>query len=160
MSYESVMGQVQEALASDPNPNQNWGGIVYGAPFVNVVPGANSTPEEAAAAIAGGGSMSPGRSVPWVWIVGGAAAAAGLGLLLFKTLRLNGVTTVVPAYGRDYKTAKAAKEAWKAGKDFIISDFFSPWDGKPINITDARRDGMGEVNIRFWRLTKVTVAKV
>lgn len=29
--------------------------------------------------------------------------------------------TVTPAYGRDYKSAKAAKEDWQAGKDFIES---------------------------------------
>jgi deoxyxylulose-5-phosphate synthase len=29
--------------------------------------------------------------------------------------------TVIPAYGRDYKSAKAAKEDWHSGKDFIES---------------------------------------
>lgn len=59
--------------------------------------------------------------------------------------------TVTPAYGRDYKSAKAAKADWKAGKDFIIDDLSSRYDGKPCSI----RDGLNVV-IRFNNLTKVT----
>lgn len=59
--------------------------------------------------------------------------------------------TVTPAYGRDYRSAKAAKADWKAGKDFIINDIASPYDGKPCSI----RDGLNVV-IRFNNLTKVT----
>tara|TARA_R100001129_G_C5095440_1_gene182548 strand:- start:296 stop:487 length:192 start_codon:yes stop_codon:yes gene_type:complete len=62
--------------------------------------------------------------------------------------------TVTPAYGRDYKSAKAAKAAWKSGKDFIIRDFFSPYDGKPCSI----RDTQGQVTIRYDKLRKVTQA--
>jgi hypothetical protein len=65
--------------------------------------------------------------------------------------------TVVPAYGRDYTTAKAARADWKAGKDFLIADFFDPYDGKPINKQDADREGL-KVNIRFNRLTKIVNA--
>jgi len=61
---------------------------------------------------------------------------------------------VVPAYGRDYKSAKAAKADWKAGKDFIINDFFSPYDGKPCSIRDTK----DQVMIRYDRLRKVTQA--
>jgi hypothetical protein len=59
---------------------------------------------------------------------------------------------VVPAYGRDYKSAKAAKADWKAGKDFIINDFFSPYDGKPCSVRDTK----DQVMIRYDRLRKVT----
>jgi hypothetical protein len=59
--------------------------------------------------------------------------------------------TVVPAYGRDYTTAKAAKADWQADKDFIIADFFNPWDGKYINRPQATDYA---VTIRFNRLTK------
>ena len=62
--------------------------------------------------------------------------------------------TVTPAYGRDYKTAKAAKAAWAAGEDFIIADFSSPWDGKPTNIHDEHA---GFINLRFNQLRKVAV---
>jgi len=30
--------------------------------------------------------------------------------------------SAIPAYGRDYKSAKAVKEDWEAGKDFLIQD--------------------------------------
>lgn len=63
-------------------------------------------------------------------------------------------TTVTPAYGRDYKSAKAAKEDWQAGKDFIIADFSSPWDGKPMSIADVE-DGQ-QIMIRYKQLTQIT----
>ncbi len=62
--------------------------------------------------------------------------------------------TVTPAYGRDYRTAKAAKAAWAAGEDFIIADMSSPWDGKPTSIRDEHA---GYINLRFNQLRKVTV---
>lgn len=62
--------------------------------------------------------------------------------------------TLTPAYGRDYKTAKQAKADWKAGKDFIITDISSRWDGKPTSIRAAAK---GEkFLLRFNRLTKIT----
>ena len=62
--------------------------------------------------------------------------------------------TLTPAYGRDYKTAKKAKEDWKAGKDFIITDSFHPYDGKPMSIRDAKPKE--KFLIRFNRLTRIT----
>lgn len=63
-------------------------------------------------------------------------------------------STVVPSYGRDYKTKAQAVQAWEDGKDWIISDHFNPWDGKPISIKDFP---MGSsVNLRYDRLRKVT----
>ncbi len=61
--------------------------------------------------------------------------------------------TVIPAYGRDYKNAKSAKQDWKDGKDFIIADLSNPYDGKPCSI----RDGL-KVTIRYNKLQKVTTA--
>lgn len=61
--------------------------------------------------------------------------------------------TVTPAYGRDYKSAAAAKADWNANKDFIVSDFFDPHDGKPINKQDA--SGL-KITIRYNQLMKVT----
>ena len=66
--------------------------------------------------------------------------------------------TVVPAYGRDYKTAKSARKDWAAGKDFIVSDLFNPFDGKPINKEDADR-GAIKVQIRFRNSTKLCWAE-
>ena len=64
--------------------------------------------------------------------------------------------TCVPAYGRDYKSAKAVKEDWNAGKDFIISDLFSGDDGRYINKEDADNAGV-KVKIRYNRLTRLVV---
>lgn len=66
--------------------------------------------------------------------------------------------TVIPAYGRDYKSQKAVKEAFDAGKDFIIQDFFSGNDGRAVNKEDARREGL-TLSIRYDRLTKVVNLK-
>ncbi len=65
-------------------------------------------------------------------------------------------TTLIPAYGRDYKTAQAAKAAWDAGKDWQIANMFHPDDGRYT----SKADWAGEtVLLRFCRLTKITQAK-
>ena len=59
---------------------------------------------------------------------------------------------LTPAYGRDYKTAKAAKADWLADKDFIIASMFHPFSGKPIN----RAQGNGEAFLlRYAHNTKI-----
>jgi hypothetical protein len=68
--------------------------------------------------------------------------------------------TLSPCYGREYTSAKAVKADWSSGKDFTIEDFSSPWCGKPINLEDAKAAGIGSVNIRFAKMTKVVVIKV
>jgi len=64
------------------------------------------------------------------------------------------MTTLIPAYGRDYTTAKKAKADWKAGKDFIIANTHHPFDGKPMSI-NATLPGERFL-LRFSRLTKIT----
>lgn len=44
--------------------------------------------------------------------------------------------TALPAYGRNYGTAKQVREAWLAGKDFQIADMFSGQDGRYVNKDD------------------------
>ena len=62
---------------------------------------------------------------------------------------------VVPAYGRDYKSAKDAKADFAAGKDFIYQNF----DG--TGATSVRDFAAGvTVNIRYKRMTQVTPFKV
>ena len=68
--------------------------------------------------------------------------------------------TLVPAYGRDYKSKKALLEDWQAGKDFQIADMFSGSDGQTINLQDALTEGLKTVNIRYKRLTQIAVVKV
>lgn len=65
--------------------------------------------------------------------------------------------TLVPAYGREYKTAKAVKEDWANGKDFLVADMFSPYDGKPAN-RESFPSGT-KVQIRFDKVRKVTVVQ-
>jgi hypothetical protein len=68
--------------------------------------------------------------------------------------------TLTPAYGRDYKSKKAVQADWDAGKDFIVCDMSSPWDGKPANKESLREAGLRQVMIRFDRLTKIQPFKV
>lgn len=68
--------------------------------------------------------------------------------------------TVVPAYGRDYKSAKEVKAAWEEGKDFRIEDMSSPDDGRYINKEDAVKNGVGTVNVRYKGNRNVCPIKV
>lgn len=68
--------------------------------------------------------------------------------------------TLTPAYGRDYKSKKAAIADFKANKDFIIADCMSPYDGKPVNRSQLVADGIKRVNIRYKRLTQIAVVSV
>jgi hypothetical protein len=65
------------------------------------------------------------------------------------------MTTVTPAYGRDYKSKKAALADWNAGKDFIINDISNRWDGKPVNKQGAEEAGLS-IMIRYDKLRKIT----
>jgi len=65
--------------------------------------------------------------------------------------------TLTPAYGRDYKSQKEVRAAWQAGADFVISDHFSPDDGRYINRPQVPSGTT--VNIRYKRLTQVCVLK-
>ncbi len=71
---------------------------------------------------------------------------------------MTGLTTVVPFMGRDYKSKNEVLQAWSDGHDFIITDHFSRWDGKPINKEDADNSAT-DVRIRYSKLTKVLVIK-
>ena len=66
--------------------------------------------------------------------------------------------TLVPAYGRDYKSGKEVKADWEAGKDFQINDMSSPDDGRYINKADAKPGQ--SFNIRYKKLTQIVVIKV
>jgi len=68
--------------------------------------------------------------------------------------------TLVPAYGRDYKSQKAVLADWNSDKDFIINDLFDVYDGKPCNKTDLKRAGKTFVQIRYNKLAKVLGVKV
>lgn len=60
--------------------------------------------------------------------------------------------TVRPAYGRDYKTAKAVKADYEAGKDFVIVEFGHDY-GRYINKDDHAKGTT--LNVRYDRDRKV-----
>ena len=62
-------------------------------------------------------------------------------------------TTLTPAYGRDYKSGKAAREDFLNKKDFILQP-----NGQYVGIGDYA-PGV-TVNIRYKRMTQVAVVKV
>ena len=69
--------------------------------------------------------------------------------------------TLVPAYGRDYKSKKAVLADWDANKDFLIQDISSPHDGRYINKEDAASlRGTTTFNIRYKSLTQICVIKL
>ena len=68
------------------------------------------------------------------------------------------MTTLVPAYGRDYKSPKAVKADWAAEKDFQIMDMSSPDNGRYANRQDFNKGT--QVKIRYNKLTKLVVITV
>lgn len=67
--------------------------------------------------------------------------------------------TVVPAYGRDYKSKKEVMQAWSEGKDFLVDCMMRPeLDGKYLNKDDAPKGAT--LNVRYLRQTRVCVIKV
>jgi len=74
--------------------------------------------------------------------------------------------TLQPAYGRDYKSAKAVKEDWAAGKDFLITDQTgdsrqatgAACDYLFINNADASKVE-GSIMVRYARNTKIVQVK-
>lgn len=62
--------------------------------------------------------------------------------------------TVVPAYGRDYKSKKEVLEAWNDGKDFVIADAFHG-NGRYINKQDAEANPELVIHVRYKRQTMV-----
>jgi hypothetical protein len=66
--------------------------------------------------------------------------------------------TVVPAYGRDYKSGKDVMEAWNQGKDFQVADMFHPKDGSYINVHDAPKGVT--INVRYKKLTQIKPIKI
>jgi len=62
--------------------------------------------------------------------------------------------TVVPAYGRDYKTSGHALAAWKSGKDFLLASLHG---NGYISIRDMAPHGFTKVTIRFNRKADCTI---
>lgn len=62
---------------------------------------------------------------------------------------------LTPAFGMDYKTAKEAREAFLAGKDFTLHHF----SGRTAycSVRDFIKEEVDQATIRFDKLTKTTV---
>jgi hypothetical protein len=68
--------------------------------------------------------------------------------------------TLVPSYGRDYKSKKAVQADWDAGKDFTINQFGHPDDGRQINKQDAASTPGVTYNVRYNSLRSVHPIKI
>ncbi len=68
--------------------------------------------------------------------------------------------TLIPNRGRDYPSAAQVLEHLKEGRDFIVADMSSQWDGKPCNIQALKQAGVMLAKVRYDRLRKVTSINV
>jgi hypothetical protein len=68
--------------------------------------------------------------------------------------------TLVPTYGRDYKSKKEVLSDWNGNKDFRIQSMGHPHDGASINKQDAEKTPGVTYNIRYKKLTQVCPVKV
>ena len=65
-------------------------------------------------------------------------------------------STLVPAYGRDYRSKKAIQADLKEGRlDFRICDVASRWDGSYVNGQQLSADGYTSVWVRYSNLRKI-----
>jgi hypothetical protein len=68
------------------------------------------------------------------------------------------IQTLVPAYGRDYKSAEATKLSWENGADFKLQP-----QGCYCSIRDIelmKQNGITDLNIRYKSLKAVLVIKL
>ena len=63
------------------------------------------------------------------------------------------MTTLIPAYGRDYRSKGEVLADWSSGKDFQIADAFDQNDGRYANRDDFP-EGSGHM-IRYGKLRKI-----
>lgn len=68
--------------------------------------------------------------------------------------------TIVPSYGRDYKSKAAVLKDWNDGKDFTINQMGHPHDGRQINKQDAQSTPGVTYNVRYDGNRKVTPIKI
>ena len=65
--------------------------------------------------------------------------------------------TLLPAYGKDYKSTKEARAAWDAGADFVIQCVAHPFDGKLMSKRDAEPGY--QYSIRYRKKTQICEVK-
>ena len=69
------------------------------------------------------------------------------------------MTTLTPAYGRDYKNKNDVLTDFNNNKDFIINDMFSPYNGKYCNKSDIKNT-YKSVKIRYNKLQKIIIVRL
>ena len=69
------------------------------------------------------------------------------------------MTTLTPAYNRDYKNKKDVLTEFNNNKDFIINDMFSPYNGKYCNKSDIKNT-YKSVKIRYNKLQKIIIVRL
>lgn len=60
--------------------------------------------------------------------------------------------TLVP-YMTDYPNKLAAIEAFRSGEDWVLKNFLSKWDNKPMSIRDCKAGDM--IKLRYKKLRRV-----
>ncbi len=63
-------------------------------------------------------------------------------------------------YLKDYKSKKEIEKDFNNDRDFLINDFFNPYDGKPINKSQIVEEGIREVSVRYNNLRKKAIIVV
>ena len=69
------------------------------------------------------------------------------------------MTTLTPAYNRDYKNKNDVLTDFNDDKDFIINDMFSPYNGKYCNKSDIKNT-YKSVKIRYNKLQKIIIVRL
>ena len=65
--------------------------------------------------------------------------------------------TLVPAYGRDYKSKAAVLADWEAGKDFLMTYKLSDGYVNVVQLADLKVMGVTHLHFRYRKLEKVCV---
>lgn len=67
---------------------------------------------------------------------------------------------IIPNRARDYTSLAALIEDLATGRDFIVADVSSRWDGKPCNVHDLRRAGHKDVSVRYDKLSRKAIVSL
>ena len=73
---------------------------------------------------------------------------------------MNQIITLVPRYGRDYKSRVEVEQAFRENKDFTVADMSSQWNGLAANRPDLAAAGIKTARIRYRRNTQVVSIEV
>ena len=67
------------------------------------------------------------------------------------------MTTLTPAYGRDYKNKQALQTDIDLNKDFILNDISSPYHGRYCSPSDFKGQ---TICFRYQKLTKTIMITI